>query len=183
MENLRAEVILNNKLLCEVCGWYNERMKKYRQRFPKTAFVVYCVMNVVSMVAIVFAALKLAGVGNFASYFPFVDITTIVIFVFFLVFTAILLFNSSYSFGERTFVIRHGFSKQVIDRDAIARFIYDEPSGAAALYYVNPLAPDAAMYVVVVIRKKDMDDFIADLRALKSDIVIEVNSAPPSVEG
>ena len=158
-------------------------MKTYRQKFSKTTFVVYCVMNVVSLAAIVFAVLKLAGVANFVSYFPFVDITTIAIFVFFLVFTGILLFRSSYGFTERSFVVRHGFSKQVIDRDAIARFIYDEVSGAAALYYVNPLAPEVAMYVVVLIASKDMDDFIADLRTLKSDVIIEVNSAPPSVEG
>ena len=158
-------------------------MKTYRQKFSKTTFVVYCVMNVVSLAAIVFAVLKLAGVANFVSYFPFVDITTIAIFVFFLVFTGILLFRSSYGFTERSFVVRHGFSKQVIDRDAIARFIYDEASGAAALYFVNPLAPEAAMYVVVLIARKDMDDFIADLRSLKSDVIIEVNSAPPSVEG
>ncbi len=157
-------------------------MKTYRQKFSKATFVVYCVMNVVSLAAIVFAALKLAGVANFVSYFPFVDITTIAIFVFFMVFTGILLFRSSYGFTEKSFVVRHGFSKQVIDGNAIARFIYDEPSGAAALYYVTPLAPEAAMYVVVLISAKEMDDFIADLRLLKPDVIIEVNSTPPSVE-
>ena len=158
-------------------------MKRYRQKFSKTAFVVYCIMNVFVLAAIIFAALKLAGVGDLVSYFPFVDITTIAIFTFFLCFTGVLLFNSSYSFGERSFIIRHGFSKQVIDRDAIARFIFDEASGAAALYYVNPLAPEAALYVVVLLRKKDVEDFIADLRTLKSDVIIEINPIRPSDEG
>ena len=158
-------------------------MKRYRQKFSKTAFVVYCIMNVFVLAAIIFAALKLAGVGNLVSYFPFVDITTIAIFTFFLCFTGVLLFNSSYSFGERSLIIRHGFSKQVIDRDVIARFIFDEASGAAALYYVNPLAPEAALYVVVLLRKKDVEDFIADLRTLKSDVIIEINPIRPSDEG
>ncbi len=158
-------------------------MKKYKQAFSKSAVVVYCVMNLFVFGAIVFSALKLAGVGKLVSYFPFVDITTIVIFSFFLTFAGFLLFYASYGFGERTFVVRRAFFKQVIDRDAITRFIYDEASGAAALYFVNPLTPEALHYVAVNVRKKDMDDFIADLHALKSDIIIEVNPAPPSVEG
>ena len=158
-------------------------MKKYRQKFSKTTFVIYCVVNVVSVLAIVFAVLKLAEVGNFASYFPFVDITNIVIFTFFMTFTGVLFFNSWYGFGERSMVIRHGFTKQVIDRDVIAKFVYDEVTGIAALYYVDPLTPDTARYVVVLISKRNMDDFIADLRSLKSDVLIEVNSAPPTVQG
>ena len=158
-------------------------MKKYRQKFTKGIFVIYCLVNVVSVAAIVFAAIKLAGVGNFTSYFPFVDIANIVIFTFFLVFTALLLFNSWYGFNERGVVVHRGFTKQVIDRDNIAKLIYDEVSGAAALYYGNPLTPEVKNYVVILIPKKNMDDFIADLRSLKSDVVVEVNPAPPSGEG
>ena len=157
-------------------------MKKYRQKFSKTTFVVYIVINLVGLAAIVFSALKLAEVGKFVSYFPFVDITTMAIFVFFLAFTGILLFNAYYRFEEDKIVIRRGFEKQTVARDSITKFVYDEASGAAALYFVDPAKPDALLYVAVLIGKSKLDDFIADLRALKYDVIIEVNPVRPSDE-
>lgn len=157
-------------------------MKKYRQKFSKTTFVVYIVINIVGLAAIVFSALKLAGVGNLDSYFPFVDITTMAIFVFFLVFTGVLLFNAYYLFEQDKLVVRRGFEKQSVEGASITKFVYDEASGAAAVYFVDPAKQDALLYVAVIINKNEMDDFIDDLRLLKSDVIIEVNPVRPSDE-
>ena len=157
-------------------------MKKYRQVFPKSAFIFYGAVNLVSIAAIVFSALKLAGVGELVSYFLFVDITTIAIFVFFMALTAILLFRAYYGFEEGRFVVCRGFSRAAVEADRLAKFIYDEPSGVGALYYVDPLTPTAAHYLVINVRRAVIDDFIEDLRRLKSDVVIEFNPAPPKVD-
>lgn len=142
---------------------------------------IYFVMNLIGIGAIVVSVLRLAGVGQMFSRFPFVDIANLVIFSVFLVLTGILLFGGTYRFDERSFVIRQAFAKIVIDRDRITRFLFDEASGIGALYYVNPLTPEMQPYVTVVLRSKDVDDFIDDLRSLRSDVTVEVHSAPPSV--
>ena len=154
---------------------YNGRMKKYKYSFPKSAFVIYLLIIAAAVVAIVFAALRLAGVGNFLSVYPAVDITSVVVFALFLVLLGLHLFASYYGFDGKDFVIKQLFSKKRIERDVIARFVLDEQSGVAALYYIDPQTPDALSYVMINLRSKDMDAFIVDLRAFKSDIVVLIN--------
>ena len=157
-------------------------MKKYRQAFPKSAFIIYGVLNVVSLAAIVFSSLKLAGAGELVSYFPVLDVTTIAVFVAFMVLTALLLFRAYYAFTEKTLVLCRGLFRTVLDRDLFAKFVYDEATAVGALYYADPHSSDVARYVVLHLRKRDLEPFVEDLRRLKSDVVVEVNPVPPKAE-
>ena len=58
-------------------------MKKYRYSFPKSAFFIYVMIVLASITAIVFAILRLAEVGNYASVYPALDIVSIVVFAVF----------------------------------------------------------------------------------------------------
>ena len=98
-----------------------------------------------------------------------------IIFALFFVLLGLHLFASYYGFDGKTFVIKQLFSKKRIDRDTIAKFVFDEPTGVAALYYVDPQTPTVLSYVMVNIKEKDMNAFIVDLRAFKSDVVVEIN--------
>lgn len=157
-------------------------MKKYRQFFPKSAFIVYFVVNVVSLAAIVFSSLKLADVGSLTSYYPVFDIVTIAVFVVFMILTALLLFRSYYAFGEEKFLLCRGLFTTALERDSLVKFVYDEASGVAALYFADPQSPNAARYVVVNLRKKDVTDFTDELRRFAAHVVVEYNPQKPSAD-
>ena len=152
-------------------------MKKYRYSFPKAAVFIYALIVLASVTAIVFASLRLAGVGAFVSIYPAVDITSIVVFVVFVALLGWNLLTSYYAFTEDAFVVSQLFSKKKIARDAVCKFVLDEASGVAALYYFNSSAPDVLCYVTVNLRKSVMQSFIEDLRGFRPDVAVETISA------
>ena len=150
-------------------------MKKYRYSFPKSIFFIYALIVVAAIVAIVFASLRLAEVGNYISIYPAVDIASIVVFAIFLVLLGWHLFGSYYLLEGRTFTVVQLFSKKKVDRDAIAKLVIDEESGLAALYFIDPATPDVLSFVTINLKRKVLDAFSEDLRLFKTDIVIEIN--------
>ena len=151
-------------------------MKKYRFCFPKSAFLIYALIILASIVSIVFSSLRLANVGKYASIHPAVDITTIVVFVIFVALIGYNLVASYYAFVGDTFVIAQLFSKKKIAREALCRFVLDEESSVAALYYLDPARPDVISYVTISLRKATMSSFVEELRAFRGDIAIEIIS-------
>ena len=149
-------------------------MKKFRYHFHSSAFVIYALIVLASITAIVFAALRLAGVGDLVSVYPAVDIASIVIFALFVALIGYYFFSVYYTFTADSFVVVQLFSRKAVARDALCKLTLDEASGLAALYYVDEEAdPDVLPFIAIDMRRKDLDAFIADLRAFKSDIVIE----------
>lgn len=149
-------------------------MKKYGLAFPKSAFVLFAMVIFASVAGIVFAALRLAEVGGYLSLYPAIDIMSIVLFVLFIAFIAGSLFFSYYTFSEEEFIGVRLFSRKRVARDSIRKFVLDEESSVAALYYVDPAAPDTLSFVTIHLKKADVDPFIADLRAFRSDVAVEV---------
>ena len=149
-------------------------MKKYRFSFPKSAFVLFCMVILASVAGIVFAALRLAEVGGYLSLYPAIDIMSIVLFVLFVAFIAGNLFLSYYAFSSEEFIAVRLFSRKRVARDAICKFVLDEESSVAALYFVDPAAPETLSFVTLYLKKADVDRFIADLRAFRSDIAVEI---------
>lgn len=150
-------------------------MKKYRYSFPKSAFFIYVLIVLAAVTAIVFAALRLAGVGSFVTAFPALDVASIVVFVIFIALIGWNLFGAYYAFSEDSFIVVQLFSKKTVERDAIRKMVVDEESGVAALYFVVADAPDALCFVTINLKSKDLIRFTEDLRAFKSDVVIETN--------
>ena len=148
-------------------------MKKYRYHFRSSAFVIYALIALASITAIIFAALRLAGVGGLISLYPAVDITSIVIFAIFILLIGYYFFSAYYALREDEFVVSQLFFKKTVKRDTIAKLTVDEASGLAALYYLDPAKPDVLPFVAIDMKRKDLDDFIAALRAFKTDVVIE----------
>lgn len=149
-------------------------MKKYRFSFPKSAFVLFCMVILASVAGIVFAALRLAEVGGYLSLYPAIDIMSIVLFVLFVAFIAGNLFLSYYAFSSEEFIAVRLFSRKRVARDTICKFVLDEESSVAALYFVDPAAPETLSFVTLYLKKADVDRFIADLRAFRSDIAVEI---------
>ena len=150
-------------------------MKKYRYSFPKSVFIIYAMIVVAAIAAIVFAALRLASVGKYVSVYPAMDIASIAVFAIFLVLLGLHLFFSYYAFDGRSFLVVQLFSKKRIDRDSIVKFVIDEESGLAALYFIDPATPDMVSFVTVNLKRESLDPFTEDLRRFKSDIVVDVN--------
>ncbi|MBP5404538.1 MAG: hypothetical protein J6Y74_01125 [Clostridia bacterium] len=150
-------------------------MKKFRYAYPKSAYVVYALVNAVSIVSIVFASLRLAGVGGFISVIPATDILSIVLFALFFVALAILVFGTSYSFKGDDLVLDRFFVKKKISRENILRYVSDDAAGIGALYYADPATPEKVLYIVVSIHKKDRQAFVDALREFKPDVVIMAN--------
>ena len=150
-------------------------MKKYRFAFPKSTFVVFALIVAAAVVAIVFASLRLAEVGDFLSVYPATDIVTIVAFVAFLALVGWDLFGSYYAFDEQVFIAAQLFSRKKIACELFVKLVIDEESSLAVLYYCDAAVPDALLYVVVRIAKKNLESFVFDLRDFKSDIVVEYN--------
>ena len=149
-------------------------MKKYRFAFPKSAIFIYVLIVLASITAIVFASLRLAGVGKFVSVYPAIDITSIVVFVVFIALMGLNLLTAYYAFTEEAFVMAQLFSKKKVARASICKFVMDEASGVAALYYLDPSKPDVISYVTINLRKASIPSFVEELRAYRSDIAIEV---------
>ena len=150
-------------------------MKKYRYSFPKSVFIIYAMIVVAAIAAIVFAALRLASVGKYFSVYPAMDIASIAVFAIFLVLLGLHLFFSYYAFDGRSFLVVQLFSKKRIDRDSIVKFVIDEESGLAALYFIDPATPDMVSFVTVNLKRESLDPFTEDLRLFKTDIVVDVN--------
>ncbi len=150
-------------------------MKKYRYSFPKSAFFIYVLIVVAAVTAIVFAALRLAGVGSFVTAFPALDVASICVFVIFIALIGWNLFGAYYAFSEDVFIVVQLFSKKRVERDAIRKLVVDEASGFAALYYVAAEAQGALCFVTINLKSRDLARFSEDLRAFKSDVVIETN--------
>lgn len=150
-------------------------MKKYRFSFPKSAFLIYALIILAAAVAIVFAILRLVGVGSYVSVYPAMDIVTIAAFALFLLLIGLNLFGSYYAFEERAFLMKQLFFRKRVERELLYKLVIDEASGFAALYYFSPASPEALSYVPVNIRRRDLDSFTEALRRFKSDILIEVN--------
>ena len=149
-------------------------MKKYRISFPKSAFFLFGMVILAAIAGIVFAVLRLAGVGGYLSVYPAIDIMSIVLFVLLVAFIAGNLFFSFYAFSEEVFISVRLFSRKKVARDRICKFVLDEESSVAALYYVDPASPETLSFVTVFLKKADVDRFIADLRAFRSDIAVEI---------
>ena len=149
-------------------------MKKYRHSFPKSAIFVYVLIVLASITAIVFAALRLVGVGNYVAAYPALEIASIVVFVIFVALIGANLFTSYYAFTEKGFVVVQLFSRKGIARETICKMMVDEESGVAAIYYIDDATPDTLSFVTVNIRRALLDAFEADLRTFKSDVVIEI---------
>ena len=152
-------------------------MKKYRYSFPKSAFVIYALIVLAAVVAIVFAALRLAGVGSYVTFYPALDIASICVFAVFIALIGWNLFGAYYAFAEEDFVVVQLFSKRKVAKNDIVKMVQDEASGLAALYFVDPAAPDVVSFVTINLKSKDMVRFTEDLRAFKPDIIIEINPA------
>ena len=151
-------------------------MRKYRYSFPKSAFFVFALIVLASVTAIVFASLRLAGVGKYLSVYPALDVTTIVVFVIFTALIGCSLWTSYYAFTDEAFVAAQLFSRKKVSREALRKFVLDEASGVAALYFEDAAKPGALLYITINLRKAAMDSFIEDLRAFRSDIAVEVIS-------
>lgn len=159
-------------------------MKKYRFAFQKSAYVVFALIILSAVVAIVFASLRLAGVGDFASAYPATDVVTIVAFVAFLALIGWDLFASYYLFEEESFLSSQLFSRKRIARQSLAKVVVDDPSGLIVLYYADPSAPDALLYLTVNIKRDLVEGFLSDLRSFRSDLPVEHRpEASPSDEG
>ena len=158
-------------------------MKKYRFAFQKSAYVVFALIVVAAVVAIVFASLRLAGVGDFASAYPATDVVTIVAFAAFLALVGWDIFGSYYAFEEENILAAQLFSHKRIARESLAKVVVDDPSGLIVLYYADPSAPDALLYLTVNVKRDRVDAFLSDLRAFRSDLPVEHRPAtPPSDE-
>ena len=157
-------------------------MKKYRFAFQKSAYVIFALIILSAVVAIVFASLRLAGVGDFMSAYPATDVVTIVAFAVFLGLIGWDLFASYYAFEEDSFLAAQLFSRKRIAREALAKVVVDDPTGLVVLYYADPSAPDALLYIAVNIKRALAEDFLSDLRAFRSDLPVEHSPAPSSGE-
>ena len=150
-------------------------MKKYRFLYPKSAFVIYALIVITSVVSIVFAALRLAEVGKYFSTYPALDVLDIVLFSIFIAVISLNLFCSYYAFRDNAFVVAQLFFRRKIPLISVRRFVIDEATGLAALYFEDPRAPGTLACVTVNLRKRDLDPFSEDLRFFIQDIVIEIN--------
>ncbi|HCU56276.1 MAG TPA: hypothetical protein DIC18_02955 [Clostridiales bacterium] len=151
-------------------------MKKYRFAFPKSAFVIYALIIAAAVISVVFSALRLAEVGKYASSIPALDIVTIVAFGIFVLLLGYNLFGAFYAFEKSAFVSAQLFFRKRVQKERIYKFIIDQESGVAALYYLDPASPESLLYVTVNIKRKELDAFTEDLRRFKSDVLIEVRS-------
>ena len=150
-------------------------MKKFRYAFPKSAYLVFALIVAAAVIGIVFASLRLAEAAGYLSVYPAVDIATIVTFVLFLGLVCGDLFSAYYAFEEQSFLIARLFSKKRIPRDLVCKFVIDEASGLAALYFPSPEQPDAVAYVTVNLRRRDLEPFSEALRLFNPAVVIEIN--------
>ena len=155
-------------------------MKKYRFCFSKPAYVVVGLIFAAAIVSIVFAALRLAGTGDYLSVYPAVDIITIVEFSILPIFMLFFLLRSHYAFEEDCFTVFKVLSKRRIPRDSLCKFVIDEATKFAVLYFFADESCETLAYVTVNLRKKDLDSFTETLRAFKSDILIEINPVDKS---
>ena len=155
-------------------------MKKYRFAFQKSAYVIFALIVLSAVVAIVYASIRLAGVGDYLSVYPATDIVTIVAFAMFLALIGWDLFASYYAFEEDKFLSAQLFSRKRIPRDSIRKLVVDDPSGLIVLYYADDPASDALFYVAVHVRRDRVDDFVADFRAFRPDLPVEHRPAPAS---
>ena len=158
-------------------------MKKYRFAFQKSAFVIFALIVLSAVVAIVFASIRLAGVGAYVSAYPATDIVTIVAFAAFLVLIGFDLFDSYYAFTEETILARQLFSRKKIARDSLGKAVVDDPSGLIVLYYADPSAPDALLYLTVNVKRARVEEFLSDLRDFRPDLVVEHNPPLASEDG
>ncbi len=152
-------------------------MKKFRYAFPISAYVVYALLFIVSVVSIVFAALRLGEVGGMFSVYPISDVLSIVFFSIAIVAELWIMFFSNYVFCDDTFVMTRLFFKKRIKREDVIKLVTDEDSGISALYYCGSKPGEQTVsFLIVSIAKKNREAFESALRAFKRDIVIESNS-------
>jgi len=151
-------------------------MKKFRYAFPISAYVIYALLMVVSVLSIVLASLRLAEVGNFVSVYPATDIVSIVLFSVFFILMAIIVFGTSYRFTEKELVLERIFFRKKIDRDHILKCVTDESAGLSALYYIDPIDPENLLFVVICLPRSKKNAFFEALRTLKPEIILESNS-------
>ena len=156
-------------------------MKKYRFSYPKSAIVIYALIVLASITAIVFAILRLAEVGNYVSVYPALDIVSIVLFVLFVALIGSNFFVSYYAFEEDAFLAKQLFSKKRVLRDTLCKFVCDEASHVAALFYIDPATPDVVSYVTVSIKWSLLDGFIKDLKEFAPSLTVE--TIPVKKEG
>ena len=150
-------------------------MKKYRFAYPKSAYVIFALILAAGVISIIFSALRLGGVGKYASSMPALDIATIVAFVIFYFLIGYNLFGSYYAFEEHSVLAKQLFFRKRVERDVLVKFVIDEASGLAALYFFDPSSPETLSFMTVHVRRKEIAAFAEDLRAFKSDIVVAIN--------
>ena len=151
-------------------------MKKFRYAFPIPAYVVYALLLLLSVVSIVFAALRLGNAGGFFSVYPVSDVLSIVVFSIAILAVLWLTFFSNYAFCGDTFVFTRLFLKKRVNRQDIIKLVTDDESGVSALYYYGSEQGEKNVdFLVVCVGKGKREAFIGALREFKRDIVIESN--------
>ncbi|GEM_PF-2599345 len=151
-------------------------MKKFRYAFPISAYVVYALLLAVSVLSVVFAALRLGNAGGFISVYPVTDALTIALFSLCFLTILFLVCFSNYTFSENEISVSRLFFKKRVRKENLIKLVTDEESGVSALYYYGTERGEQTVsFLIVCVPKKQRDAFVSALRDFKRDIVIESN--------